>query len=549
MLSETSDTTEPQWYDFAHSLCSSTASFLAETCGDLVQIVHNQKVPLAGAVQFIHRSAFDFLHEEKSKSFIESHCAPYMNEADFVSRLIDVCPTHILHQRRLKAQTIDRIYHRLARSFDRSRCNDLAYLKTRRSYNLLAIQHSQHCCSQHLDIMYLKSPFNHIWRGPHSDMGCYRLIAMRRYWHETCDLTCLRMWYNVLLATILSDLNLPLLEELMRLGSDFNDSFEELDILPREGLLRLGFGPNNDTAQTKRAFGDCLRSSAPTIWAVFVHRWVLNLNLSMDAQLQCSGSVKPDRELEDGVAEALILLLRSGADPEMTLCLSNCRNQGLTLDDDADHVCSYHSLDHIIRFYMPERWHNELLAELTDALPSFDQHYRFLRQKLRVLRNLGGGDHWYNSRSNDGDCSSFYDFFAYWHMQLRFDLVYFAARECDHCGGALVNTAGLCLDCMGFPILCESCLRSLHIGPKLQSLTEESARTRPTFWPLQKSHLGHCTIDLLWMPDEPVDPLDSTDAVRSKIIAWYEQNAEAYGVSKSCDSSCWSYDGPERTKS
>jgi hypothetical protein len=105
LLSDASDPAKPDWYNRAdgHSLSLSTISFLAEACGDLVHIVPNRDVPLAGEVQFIHRSAFDFLHEEQSRSFIGSHCAPYMNEASFVERLEDICFKHIARQRSLDA--------------------------------------------------------------------------------------------------------------------------------------------------------------------------------------------------------------------------------------------------------------------------------------------------------------------------------------------------------------------------------------------------------------------------------------------------------------
>lgn len=131
--------------------------------------------------------------------------------------------------------------------------------------------------------------------------------------------------------------------------------------------------------------------------------------------------------------------------------------------------------------------------------------------------------------------AGFKSFMEVWHPPLRFDLVHPPDRECDHCGAMVMRHSSFCLDCLDFPLLCRSCVCSLHLGPRLDALDYDMAKARPVLWPIRETHLGHCTIELFLDPDRGLRPMESVNTVISKIFSWYDQNAAAYDISGFCE--------------
>lgn len=319
------------------------------------------------------------------------------------------------------------------------------------------------------------------------------------------------LWRDLLKDEILKDVNLPLLEQLLGLGCD----------------------PNYDMTELPCVSLDCCKPNLRTTRRVLVRRWIVNLNATDPKVMQYFSQYnRTGTELEDEVASAVVLMLRCGADPDLTLCLHNRIDQRpMSWSEDRHHECPHFGLHHIIKAYMSDRWHDELLTELLQASLSCNRTYRFKRQKLRALKvRLAEAQSYPDGQTTPLDLGFDY-FMKGWYPSLRFDFEYCSDRECDHCGSKLVDTASICLDCLNFPLLCRSCVQFFHIGPKVHSLASGSTEIHCVLWPARKTHLGHLIIDLLWMPGYPVKPLNSTNTVMNNILAWYAQNAEAYGVS------------------
>jgi hypothetical protein len=97
-----------QWYsnDEAVRRRKYITSTLHKTCGDMLQIRPDSEIPLSSTVSFMHRTAFDFLHEDEIMSFIEGNCAPSLRGDVTLDELAYMCFYGIMRQESLPCGSV-----------------------------------------------------------------------------------------------------------------------------------------------------------------------------------------------------------------------------------------------------------------------------------------------------------------------------------------------------------------------------------------------------------------------------------------------------------
>lgn len=507
-----------------------TISFLQETCGDMVQVspwsgrltergsvVDSENLPLASAVEFVHRSAFDFLHDEQTMSFIVANRSEQFTEASVAEMIGAACVREMMGQEKMQCDDATLLLLAMI-----ARCkmdNSMWRLEYLRVGDCFA--------AQHVTANKLRAfTGREIWNIDvsitlfNTSVRVYALAVMREASHLILqdrklhhDPHDLEIWLGLGPGhTESSNLHLSCVEQLLELGSEANDS-----VTRRLSTTASMYVTDSDTS----------------MWELFLCKWVVQPWLTKAHTAIWSGSALADRwkvllpsrvarslfgnkfdafvpavnaDQEEQIARIALAMLEAGANPKAKIC--TCRWAWMRLD----HRCERISLEQVIKSYMPPRWREPMLVKLKDVSSAAEQDFRFKRQKLRSLRA-------FRTAIPDPDTPSYIPFMTTTFATfLQWWLSYVSSRgySCAICG-YLDSSNGfhICLDCDGFLLICQDCIL-----------------TAPCF------REGHSLLDYLgsfWAFDSQIGPKVMRDwrslhNIRVTLYSWYERNAERYGV-------------------
>lgn len=486
---------DPEWYtqDEANARMLQVKSFLRETCGDLVEVARKcgslgtrdvdliPLMPLTRTITFLHRTAFDFLHEGATSTFIEANCNARFREDGFLDRLAALCLATVLRQENLLCDVTHSLLTQFARSYGSSNRNINTYVKDRRKCEALILDQLDRYCDHQRCTTH--------W-SPHTSQMCFS-SDLRQY-----PLAVFRKTPTLIFQGN-GQVEFTRTNLLIWLALHEDLDVAKLDLRFLGLILELGCHPN-DIAEVYSA---CYI----TIWESFVLKWVTPPRTGKERTRKSgipkirrtTGAPPIDEDGEDKLANAMMCLLEAGADPECAPCL----------DHEAfaphQHICRRMPLEQIILTYVPARWQSQLLEKLAQASQASTQRYRFMRQKLRGIRSLRTLEPANSLPSCQADFKTYRKFLFAWLPGLSRSFC------CDACDLELQLRVCTCLDCVGMTILCENCARD-------HSRSQNSHHM--VGWVMQKKS------------DEGFrKPSDAANAVR-KIYDWFALHAQAHDV-------------------
>lgn len=481
---------------------SDVASFLQETCGDLVIVTRssqwlNERVGKP-SVNVIHRSAFDFLEQDNIASFIESNCSEQFKEHGFMHRVGALCIKDSMSQTDLRCtQVTHLVLHALQGCHDNCDFFEIDGKKQlEQRCEGFVIDHLSTSCTGSSEFTYRVNHWNtEISHEMFQRQLCLYSLAVWRAHPHVIPRGDKPVHLNIWLG----------------MASHGGTRSESLHLPHLLCLLELGCEPD----VTRRLDSGCEVS----IWEEFLRIWVIPPEV-IDPYPDSAKTVPArvyairDEDHAQKIPKMIMAMLESGANPHCNPCLAPEPGPYYRRPSPSPHNHQL-SLSQIVLLYLPERWRPDILAKIACVSTGPARSFRFKRQKLRSLSA-------FRSQTAVLDpASSFYhtyltvkfvEFLNFWIPQFCSDVYRWNPLFCDSCHSPVRSGIRSCLDCMDFPPICRTCLK------------DESS-----------PHRYHLLMDLVWDQGVPSWGFDisSVTCLHNLLLTlytWFDLNAEAHGV-------------------
>lgn len=478
-------------------MLSHTASFLEETCKDLLVLNSSTK-----KVEFLHRSVFDFLTDKKTHSALEDDVPGHFSGTGFINDLARLRCICIIRE-------VYTAYYMIVRPLVHILCVYLnwihldswaPWLLTCESLTISQLR--QYCEVPHPSI------------SIHSGIpGLCMKAGLSRIVLEICRLMPYKAIMrehgytdalgNILQATTNIEVRSPnpvLVRHVLELGCDPN---AHIGSWPHSYSDRFPFGSEeypydlqgwDEAAHYTYVFECCSR----TTWQAWLG----------EAYLQIHGGVNnPSDKRKQWFGMLINLLLRYGADPQCTICITDhqytrvdtrVRDRGQHRPNDCKHITFEKLLGHIVATDSAVQLQN-LRRACCDARTS---HALRRNQQRRAMRSLLISEQ-----------LTLKDFPTSWSTEeLRFleCLTFSPDFEFINCNGCSrecpVALATWCIECQGLSFLCLDCIL---LGPsEVPILTHRCSNS--TELPVPQNG-NHTSVVFLWEYGDPCDKSPRAD--------------------------------------
>lgn len=325
-----------------------TRVFLAETCKDLLVFSPEYSVePRHLNVVFVHRTAFDFLCDNRASFNLQNHTPEHFYEEDFLrdlSKLRDICLLSVDDTGCLSTEyaLTDVIRHATFHDDE-----DDAFLSTCEDIAVLRVQHKCKCDGLgHLE-NYRDDPLDFPGR------------YFRKYVWEVCN-----QWPHLTVT------------ENGLLGFETTGIHERKSTTSGMALLRKclrsGVNPNAEAYRPHRA------GWRQTYWGAWLEDMWQKLSPNFTGK-HSSRFHDLDNLCKTNIRDCIILMLRSGADPTATVCIQEESPK-------AHEACQFQPLDAMLRsiFSLEDQTRLEELRVYCSQI-SVRYHLR-RKRKLRALK-------------------------------------------------------------------------------------------------------------------------------------------------------------------
>jgi hypothetical protein len=461
-------------------MLSQTASFLEETCKDLLILNHPTK-----EVDFLHRTVFDFLTDKKAYITLEKDVPAHFSDENFIFELAKLRCICILREARTDTylgtlSVLDHILHvfQNVTHLDAS----ASWLLTCESLTVLQMQKSPGC-RDHGDLCEIGMPARCIKAG-------LSKIVLKLYEHMPC------------LVHTRDYLRLDLLGYLLHAATDIDIRSPELMFY--RWIMEHGCDPNArvgawpyfwderypfSSGGHDSPFRWCFR----TTWQAWLGEAYLQTQRRVNAEF--SGQTSRVLDMQKQWLGALVdLLLRHGADPHCTICITDHEEKSAGLWGNTEH-CYHVALEEVFEQIVPA----ESLVQLrklqnlcSDARIS---HVLRRNQQKRAVRSLLTTERNFSMVSTDSTGPFTMEAQRKEFLESLTCAVCLMYSDCNGCSmwldAALVTW---CIECQGLSSLCFDCSQlSPSEVPSLISPCKSIAVPRAS------RDEDHASIVLAWM--------------------------------------------------
>jgi hypothetical protein len=355
-------------------MLSQTASFLEETCKDLLVLNYRTK-----EVDFLHRTVFDFLTDKKADVTLENDVPAHFSDENFIFELAKLRCICILREARTESYAILHALDRILQPFQSVTHLDAnaLWLLTCESLTILQMQKvpgyrdEGGLHRQGMPTRCVKAGLSKTVLEIYKHMPC---LVHTRHYHS------LDLLIELLLAATKLDIRSPelmLYRYIMEHGCNPNASVGNWPYLWSE---RYRFSPENHDFDTGGGFDWCAR----TTWQAWLGEAYLQTQQRANAELPRQTSRLLDMR-KQWLGVLVDLLLRHGADPRCTIFITDHEEEPAR---EHPNSCSHVALEEILEQIVPAKNIVQLRKLRNICSDGRISHVLRRNQQKRAVRSL-----------------------------------------------------------------------------------------------------------------------------------------------------------------
>jgi hypothetical protein len=474
-------------------MISQTASFLEETCKDL--LVLNQQTK---KVDFLHRTVYDFLTDKKAEVTLDEDVPAHFSDENFIFELAKLRCMCILREAHAGIGAIlDALDHILYLFQNVAHLDaNASWLLTCESLTILQLQtvpgyRGEGRFHRHgLSTRSVKARLSKTVLKIHKHMPS--LVHTR----DCCSLDLLGDLLHAATNIDIRSPELMLYRGILEHGCNPNASVGHW---PRWGGERYPFISSEESklSDTQSHFDWCPR----TTWQAWLGEAYLQTQRRVNAEL--SGQTNRVLDMQKQWLGALVdLLLRYGADPRCTICITDHEYKKRDNPEEFHMSCNHVTLEEILEQIVPAE-NVVQLRKLRDLCSDGGiSHVLRKNQQKRAVRSLMTSERNFSMVSTVSTDSS-WPSHTMESLRMEFlesltDAVNLPYSVCNGCSWAFeAALVTWCIECQGLSFLCLSCSLSVPSEvPDLVSLCNNLAV------PHGSRNGGHTSVTFLWEYDD-----------------------------------------------
>jgi hypothetical protein len=442
------------WQDYERIVqpCSAlmmnqTASFLEETCKDLLVLNHQTE-----EVDFAHRTVFDFLTDKNLDVALEEEVPAHFYDKDFIFNLAKLRCICILRGALKKPKSAEHIlYHILYIYQDVTHLDaNASWLLTCESLTISGIQNALKDSGQHsretdgTSGLCVKAGLSRVVLELYKQRPSHALVR---------DWSYLDLLGELLQATTyeeIRDPDLMLYRCVMEFGCNPN---AHIDRWPCSHFSRYPF--------TSEERYDQFEWCARTTWQAWLGEAYLQIKQRIDAV--SPGQIGNMLDMQKQWLGALVdLLLRYGADPRCTICITDHEKFPAALEEDDSNSCNHVTLEKLLQQIVPPESIGQLLKLRNLCSDGRVSHMLRRNQPKRAMRSLFISERDLSTVSPNSTTTQRY-IYTKDHLRKDFLEALTGAISLTHslCHGCSERVeaalATWCAECQGLSSLCLGC--------------------------------------------------------------------------------------------